>query len=55
MFSGNWHEACCISGYRFDACHSYKHKMEISDMKWETPKYEDVRFGFEITLYVFNR
>ncbi|KAF1022542.1 MAG: Coenzyme PQQ synthesis protein A [Paracidovorax wautersii] len=24
-------------------------------MKWETPKAVDLRFGFEITMYVFNR
>ncbi|MEJ2801354.1 pyrroloquinoline quinone precursor peptide PqqA [Comamonas sp. BIGb0124] len=24
-------------------------------MKWETPKAIDLRFGFEITMYVFNR
>jgi len=26
-----------------------------SDMKWETPKAVDVRFGFEITLYCVSR
>jgi len=24
-------------------------------MKWETPTAIDLRFGFEITMYVFNR
>ncbi|MCP3661730.1 MAG: pyrroloquinoline quinone precursor peptide PqqA [Gammaproteobacteria bacterium] len=24
-------------------------------MKWSTPSYEDLRFGFEITLYINNR
>ncbi|MEW8239133.1 MAG: coenzyme PQQ precursor peptide PqqA [gamma proteobacterium symbiont of Stewartia floridana] len=24
-------------------------------MKWSTPSYEDLRFGFEINLYINNR
>ncbi|RME35982.1 MAG: pyrroloquinoline quinone precursor peptide PqqA [Gammaproteobacteria bacterium] len=24
-------------------------------MKWETPAYDDVRFGFEVTMYICNR
>ncbi|MFK8066622.1 MAG: pyrroloquinoline quinone precursor peptide PqqA [Gammaproteobacteria bacterium] len=24
-------------------------------MKWETPAYEDLRFGFEVTMYIMNR
>ncbi|MGC4403957.1 pyrroloquinoline quinone precursor peptide PqqA [Methyloversatilis sp. MC4-4] len=24
-------------------------------MRWETPKATDLRFGFEITMYVANR
>ncbi|MES9852364.1 MAG: pyrroloquinoline quinone precursor peptide PqqA [Candidatus Thiodiazotropha sp. L084R] len=24
-------------------------------MKWSTPTYEDLRFGFEINLYINNR
>jgi len=24
-------------------------------MKWSTPTATDLRFGFEITMYVFNR
>ncbi|MBI4697058.1 MAG: pyrroloquinoline quinone precursor peptide PqqA [Gammaproteobacteria bacterium] len=24
-------------------------------MKWETPSYQDVRFGFEVTMYINNR
>ncbi|MBA2409565.1 MAG: pyrroloquinoline quinone precursor peptide PqqA [Gammaproteobacteria bacterium] len=24
-------------------------------MKWTTPEYSDVRFGFEITMYINNR
>ncbi|WP_157474511.1 pyrroloquinoline quinone precursor peptide PqqA [Leucothrix mucor] len=24
-------------------------------MKWQKPSYTDLRFGFEITMYVMNR
>jgi len=24
-------------------------------MKWETPSYEDIRFGFEVTMYINNK
>jgi len=24
-------------------------------MKWETPEYSDIRFGFEVTMYVNNK
>ncbi|MBT2971790.1 MAG: pyrroloquinoline quinone precursor peptide PqqA [gamma proteobacterium symbiont of Ctena orbiculata] len=24
-------------------------------MKWSTPSYEDLRYGFEINLYINNR
>ncbi|MBV5300741.1 pyrroloquinoline quinone precursor peptide PqqA [Methylomonas sp. MED-D] len=24
-------------------------------MKWETPRYQDLRFGFEVTMYIYNR
>ncbi|MBM4228901.1 MAG: pyrroloquinoline quinone precursor peptide PqqA [Gammaproteobacteria bacterium] len=24
-------------------------------MAWETPSYSDVRFGFEVTMYINNR
>jgi coenzyme PQQ precursor peptide PqqA len=30
-------------------------KTEEIDMSWETPKATDLRFGFEITMYVANR
>ena len=23
-------------------------------MKWETPTYKDLRFGFEVTMYIYN-
>ncbi|MCC7411711.1 MAG: pyrroloquinoline quinone precursor peptide PqqA [Gammaproteobacteria bacterium] len=24
-------------------------------MKWETPAYDDIRYGFEVTMYIYNR
>ncbi len=24
-------------------------------MKWETPAYSDIRFGFEVTMYINNK
>ncbi len=24
-------------------------------MTWSTPEYIDIRFGFEVTMYVYNR
>ncbi|MCF6205179.1 MAG: pyrroloquinoline quinone precursor peptide PqqA [Methylococcales bacterium] len=24
-------------------------------MKWEKPAYTDLRFGFEVTMYIYNR
>jgi len=24
-------------------------------MQWETPAYSDIRFGFEVTMYINNR
>jgi len=28
---------------------------EEKDMKWETPEYSDIRFGFEVTMYINNK
>jgi coenzyme PQQ precursor peptide PqqA len=25
------------------------------NMKWETPEYSDIRFGFEVTMYINNK
>ncbi|MCI0655145.1 MAG: pyrroloquinoline quinone precursor peptide PqqA [Methylococcaceae bacterium] len=24
-------------------------------MQWEKPSYKDLRFGFEVTMYIYNR
>lgn len=29
--------------------------LEVNTMKWETPSYTDLRFGFEVTMYIYNR
>jgi pyrroloquinoline quinone biosynthesis protein A len=29
--------------------------LEGNAMKWETPAYTDLRFGFEVTMYIYNR
>ncbi|MBX9605212.1 MAG: pyrroloquinoline quinone precursor peptide PqqA [Gammaproteobacteria bacterium] len=29
--------------------------MGVPVMQWETPAYNDVRFGFEVTMYINNR
>lgn len=31
------------------------HTMEDARMKWEKPSYTDLRFGFEVTMYIYNR
>jgi len=30
-------------------------KEEEITMKWETPEYSDIRFGFEVTMYINNK
>ncbi len=34
--------------------HKILHK-EVRQMKWEKPSYNDLRFGFEVTMYIYNR
>jgi len=29
--------------------------MRNNIMKWETPEYSDIRFGFEVTMYINNK
>lgn len=29
--------------------------MRHAVMKWEKPSYNDLRFGFEVTMYIYNR
>ena len=30
-------------------------QQEDTNMKWSTPEYSDVRFGFEVTMYINNK
>jgi len=30
-------------------------KMRRIVMKWDTPEYNDIRFGFEVTMYINNK
>ena len=32
----------------------FKHIRRIT-MKWSTPEYNDIRFGFEVTMYINNK
>jgi len=32
-----------------------KKPVEGITMKWETPAFNDMRFGFEVTMYIYNR
>lgn len=29
--------------------------LEVHHMRWEKPSYKDLRFGFEVTMYIYNR
>ena len=35
--------------------YNFKKLLEVYTMKWETPSYTDLRFGFEVTMYIYNR
>lgn len=30
-------------------------QLEDNIMKWQTPEYSDIRFGFEVTMYINNK
>ena len=32
-----------------------KQPLEDNRMRWEKPSYTDLRFGFEVTMYIYNR
>jgi len=29
--------------------------LEDTRMRWEKPSFNDMRFGFEVTMYIYNR
>ena len=37
------------------AAHADPHHPEDTDMQWQTPSFTDMRFGFEVTMYICNR
>ena len=38
-----------------DQARHYSNNTGGFTMKWETPSYTDLRFGFEVTMYIYNR
>jgi coenzyme PQQ precursor peptide PqqA len=36
-------------------CAVYHNNFGEEDMSWTTPQFVDMRFGFEITMYIANR
>ena len=34
---------------------NFSSQPEVATMKWETPAYNDIRFGFEVTMYINNK
>ncbi len=44
---------CCVE----NMLTVYFDQAEISfqRMRWEKPSYNDLRFGFEVTMYIYNR
>lgn len=53
MVPGHWHGTCVAAQAEATI------RGQLSDggktMKWETPSYNDIRFGFEVTMYIYNR
>jgi len=49
-----WHGVC---GVRGECPSDFRHQTYIKEtvMQWSNPEFIDFRFGFEITLYIFNR
>ena len=35
--------------------HQTNQPCEATIMKWDTPEYSDIRFGFEVTMYINNK
>ncbi|CAN0628444.1 pyrroloquinoline quinone biosynthesis protein A [Burkholderia multivorans] len=50
------HGPCYISKDRSSrAVHKLISQTRRHTMQWTTPSYTDLRFGFEITMYIANR
>jgi len=53
LFSA-WHGACVERGECPSDLHHHIYIKETV-MQWSKPEFTDFRFGFEITMYIFNR
>jgi len=49
MQDHDWHEI----GMSMDT--NPDNQPEDAPMAWQTPAFEDIRFGFEVTMYICNR
>jgi pyrroloquinoline quinone biosynthesis protein A len=51
-----WH-SYCLTFYKLMpvACQLTTHQLRRPTMQWTTPSFTDLRFGFEITMYIANR
>jgi coenzyme PQQ precursor peptide PqqA len=48
-----WHASCgSVCGDQFA---HLNHPYRRLTMQWTTPSFADLRFGFEITMYIANR
>jgi len=59
-FGPSWHAYCTIDGERENSRLTGNEDFSTDNsesciMKWDTPAYNDVRFGFEVTMYINNR
>jgi coenzyme PQQ precursor peptide PqqA len=45
----------CVATTRYQAAPLVVQLLKEIEMKWETPSYVEMRFGFEITMYIANR
>jgi pyrroloquinoline quinone biosynthesis protein A len=44
-----------LSSFLDQASSQQQNLWRVLQMKWETPAYNDMRFGFEVTMYIYNR
>lgn len=49
------HGPCNESPDRQHCCGLHPIQLKETAMQWTTPAYTDLRFGFEITMYIANR
>ncbi|WP_329958788.1 pyrroloquinoline quinone precursor peptide PqqA [Paraburkholderia sejongensis] len=51
----NRHALCLVGNGRASAAVFIRSRTRRQLMQWLTPSYTEVRFGFEITMYIANR